>query len=295
MESSVPPAREARPPSAEARAAIADGWRRARRAHRNLTLTLEGFTDDVLGLLHRSRLRLGLPLEEDALREDATALHYEDLYLARLCEQGNEPAWQLLVERYAPDLRAVLRRNWDAAEAETVAAEVLSSVSLAPADGRSRTRLGTYDGTGPLWAWLATIGFRTARHRWRRRREVPIESANEQVAPPAAPSEPELTDQVDRFVDALRETWRRLEPRERLVLGWKHGDGLPQKAIARLLGTSEPTVSRLVARAIAKLQGALSRLSEEGLPSDPALWTRLERALTSFLERTHALRPPDVE
>ncbi len=273
---------------------IERGWRQAQRAHANLALPLDDFIADIGTLIARSRARLSLPMDDAALCADAKRLHFEDLYLARLCERGDERGWTAFVERYEPDLRSVLRRHCDASEAESVTAEVLSEVALAPPSGQARTRLGTYDGTGPLWAWLATIGVRTARGRWRRRREVALEQVGDTPAEPEQ-SRPELDDQVVVFLEALRAGWAQLERNERLALGWKHRDGLAQRAIAKLLGVSEPTASRLVTRGVAKLQGSLAAVAQKTGPPDAALWTRLEKALSGFLESSDTPPPLEME
>ena len=72
-------------------------------------------------------------------------------------------------------------------------------------------------------------------------------------------------------------------------------DGLAQRVIAKLLGVSEPTASRLVTRGVAKLQGSLAAVAQSTGPPDAALWTRLEKALSGFLESSDAPPPPEME
>jgi RNA polymerase sigma factor (sigma-70 family) len=276
------------------RRAVAQGWSRARRVHAPLDLPEAEYEADVIRLLERSRARLGLDLDIRTLATEVANLHHEDLYLARLCERGDERAWRAFVARFEPDLRAVLGRRSDPGEAETVTAEVLSEVALAPPRGGSRTRLGTYEGTGPLWAWLATFGVRALRARWRGRRERLWAVPPESTAPPAPPV-PETEEAVRAFVAGLRAGWAQLEKAERWALGWKHRDGLPQRTIGRLLGVSEPTVSRLVSRGTTKLRSALAAGHPEADPTEPTRWTRLEHALSIFLESSDVPPPPSVE
>ena len=255
----------------------------------------DAFAADVAELALRARARLGLGAETEALVAAVSSLHFEDLYLARLCEHGVEAAWAALLERYAPDLAGVLRRECGGAEAEAIATEVLADLSLPRRDGSSRTRIGRYDGSGPLWAWLATIGLRLLRRRRHRGRlEVQREGLEERASAPLHPA-PEVADDVDAFVGALRRSWATLEPAERLAICWKFRDGLAQNVIARLLSVSEPTVSRLVARGIAKLRGAVAGRRRDGDAPDPALWTRLEKELSEHLERSGESPPPSVE
>lgn len=267
---------------------LARGWRRARAAHRNLALPLEAFAADVQDLIRRGRARLGLPFDATVLRAEIGRLHFEDLYLARLCERGDEQAWRNLVARYQPDLESVLRRECSAADAEAVAAEVLSEAASPTKRAGARTQLGTYEGAGPLWAWFATIGIRKARRR-RKAREVSL--ADTDVVDDVQPASTSDEEDVDRFAHALRDAWSQLDDQERLALTWKHRDRLAQRAIARLLGVSEPTVSRLVARAVAKIRGSVAGST----PPTAGTWTRLEQVLSAHLERSPTERPPKVK
>ena len=59
------------------------------------------------------------------------------------------------------------------------------------------------------------------------------------------------------MADALTGAWSRLTTRERLALALKYRDGLTQRSVARILGVGEPRVSRLVRRALEKIEGPL--------------------------------------
>ena len=259
-------------------AALEERWRTAATAHRSLALPLAEFVEDLLQLWARGKQRLGLAMDASALRADIDRIHYEDLYLARLCERGDESAWRAFHTRYHPDLCGVLTRHVRAEQADEVASAVIADAALPPAKKADRTLLGTYEGSGPLWAWLATIAIRRVRKGWRRR-EAPLEAAGEpEVA--AAPPATDLDAESQRFLRLLRAAWQALEPREALAVRWKHRDGLSQRQVARLLDTSEPTVSRIVGRAIAKLQGHLASAFPDLGAADDGLWARLEAGLS---------------
>ena len=259
-------------------AALEERWRTAATAHRSLALSFVDFVADLLQLWTRGKQRLGLSTDADVLRADIDRIHYEDLYLARLCERGDESAWRAFSARYHPDLCGVLARHVRAEQADEVASAVIADAALPPAKKADRTLLGTYEGSGPLWAWLATIAIRRVRKGWRRR-EAPLETAGEpEVAAP--PPATDLDAESKRFLRLLRAAWQALEQREALAVQWKHRDGLSQRQVARLLDTSEPTVSRLVGRAIAKLQGQLAPAFPDLGAADDGLWARLEAGLS---------------
>lgn len=259
------------------RAAIESGWRRGVAALGRMSVPLEAFEADVVMLWHRGCVRLALAVDVGVLREDTGRLLYEDLYLARSCEHGDEAAWTRFVGMYRPRLEQLLSRHTRGQEAESVAAGVIADAALPPPRTPDRTFLGSYEGTGPLWAWLATIAIRRLRRTWRAR-EAPLEGAGEPAAHDEAPADAE----AQRFLHALHDAWQVLEPREALAVRWKHGHGHSQREIARYLKTSEPTVSRIVTRAIEKLRGRLVPALPEVDPVDAATWTRIESALAAY-------------
>ena len=263
---------------------LATRWRNAARIHRSMALPLESFVVDILLLWHRAKERQGLRPTEQLLRADLARLHVEDLYLARLCERGDAKAWGDFCTRYEPDLAGVLRRYGGAADAEQVAATVIANAALPPARKPDRTHLGTYEGSGPLWAWLATIGIRTLRRSWGER-GVSLDAAAGTPAPHAPATTP--SEEAARFEDAFAAAWACLEPREALSLSFKYGDGLRQREVALLLGVSEPTASRLHQRAIDKLRG---QLVDHALPQKgPDERAQFVAALTRHFERVRVL------
>lgn len=280
---------------AAVRGAVETSWREAQRAlpDPSASLDLDAFAADVLRLWQRGRRRLGLPDDVALLVTAVPRLHLDDLYLARRCDRGDPSAWRALMERHQPELLRGLSRHVDVGEAERIAAGVLADASLPPPRSPGRTMLGTYEGSGPLSAWLQTIGLRRAREPWGGR-ERPLHGTPEPVTTPGLPDS-ETRRRAEAFGDALREGWSLLEPREGLALLWKHRDGLTQREVARLLGVSEPTTTRLLQRAVAKLRGHLLGRLPGGPEADPGLWARLEQALVSHLEIQSSLRHPGTK
>jgi len=74
----------------------------------------------------------------------------------------------------------------------------------------------------------------------------------------AAPAEGAAEDRV-----ALAQAWTALSERERTLLSLRYGEDLSQAAIARRVGSSQASVSRLLAAALEKLQRAMGPVAAD--------------------------------
>jgi RNA polymerase sigma-70 factor (ECF subfamily) len=219
-----------------------------------------------------------------------------DLYLATACDQGVPDAWQTLERAYRARLHGLLRRRGASEnEADGFLAELPTLLFEPPADGRARTRIGTYDGTGTLFSWLAVVALRTVHHRRRDAAGGPaaIDSSMDVPTRRSLPASNAIGEEsARRFAAAVTEAWRTLTPRERLAVLLKHRDGLRQREIARVLGVGEPRVSRLVESGLARLRDAVRARIPETPPGtstpDSAVW----QALTDVLAQHLASLPP---
>jgi RNA polymerase sigma factor (sigma-70 family) len=256
-----------------------------RLAHGDLALSFQDFTDYVQPRLGRRLERSGLavaPLRVGTLLgADAAA----DLFLAAACDAGVEGAWERLAELHDARLRGLLR-HWGAtaAEAEQLADELPGELATPPPRGGARTRIGTFDASGSLAAWLAVV----ARRRWAdlaraETRGDPARPIGEHDPAPASPPLQKLVDDetAARLSQALAETWPKLTPREALALLYRYADGLPQTRIAALMGVGEPRVSRLLKKALSRLRAGLQHLMEP-LGNDHALRAAIERHMATF-------------
>jgi RNA polymerase sigma factor (sigma-70 family) len=259
----------------------------------------------------RMRVVASRRLEAWAQPADAEglALHLErlagaDLYLAIGCELGASGAWERFAREYGPRLVGLaVRRGADPAAAESHVADLLTDLASPPPDRGARTLLGTYEGTGSLFGWLALIlGRRIARSR-RPSREVAlpaVESGDGEHVRSTDPAEPApgpaetvaAAEAAARLTDALREAWTDLTDAETLALLAKYRDDLSQQAIARLLGVSESRVSRVVERARTKLASAIRRRFQRDGAPDAATWQALCAALTEHLSTEVVPVPP---
>jgi RNA polymerase sigma factor (sigma-70 family) len=259
------------------------GLREGRRAHPDVELSLPPFA----AALERSRSRA-----RDRGDPPGGPLRTADLYLATACDERVPGAWETLQSTLFPGLRGLLaRRGVPIGEIDDLLSD-LSGYLCEPAPGGERpTRLGTYDGSGRLFSWLAVLAFRRLGERRRERTRVAGEPADLALLP-AAPRIPlsALVEEetVRRFRVSLDQAWGDLTPRERLVVLLKFRDGLSQKDIARLLGVGEPRASRLVQAGLARLREAvafqLRSTVAEG--ADGTLWKTLRDAVAGRLARS---------
>ncbi len=191
-----------------------------------------------------------------------------EIYLAIACEEHVPGAWEAFQATHAEDLRrAAVRHRAPGTDSEEIAEGLIGDLFAPPAGGATRTRIGTWDGSGPLGAWLAAVlrnrfldAKRSADGETRRRevrRRTPAPGAAERPEDdPALAAEAE--EERARFEQRLKDAWEELTPSEMLALTLKFRDGRSQVDIAALLEVGEPRVSRIVASGIRKLRERMS-------------------------------------
>ncbi len=262
----------------------------ARLVHRPVELPFETFREDVLRLV-RERDGDAAPSEESIARR---AL--DDLYLARACEHGCADAWETMRRQYERRLVGLaMKRGARGADSETVVSDLLGDLTLPAPGGAARTLLGTYAGSGSLWAWLAATLVRRLGRRAARAGSSDIDAV---PAGRLAVEDPPWRGSVDRETAAaldraLTDAWRLLEVEERAALSLKHHRGLSQRQVARILGVPEYQVSRSVARAVTKLRAAVERtpgLDRHAADSGSG-WELLRQVLASRLASSPAGEP----
>jgi RNA polymerase sigma factor (sigma-70 family) len=226
-----------------------------------------------------------------------------DLFLAIACEEKVPGAWEIFQKTYEAGLRA--RASGQDGAARTVSDGLLADLYQPRVSGTSRTRLGSYDGSGPLGAWLHTVlrhGATDERRRRasesRRHREAGMRSSatgsDLTTDPVAVVSAQELR---DKFEQALYHGWECLSPRESLAVIWKFRDGKAQVEIAQLLGVGKPRVSRIVQNGIRKLRSVVTRDLAVEDDADLALaWQTLrDCAALHLAARPEGEEPPITE
>ena len=146
--------------------------------------------------------------------------------MARFC-QGDEGAFGLLYERYAPQLEIFLRRF---VRDRALAEDLLQTTFLSFVKARGR-----YVHTTGVRGWIFAIAANAGRDALRRqgaRREDPLGPQVDNLAgEPAAQSEPRLARALEEALQQLP-----VDQREAVLLHKMHGLSFPE--VATILGTT---------------------------------------------------------
>lgn len=243
-----------------------------RRAHPTVALAFEHFAQGMAG---RNAPRVA-----------------EDAFLALACDVGASGSWERLQQRYQRPLRAFLRkRGTSSSDARQLLDETWGLLAAPPARGGANTRIGTYDGRGTLYAWLATVVWRLLTDSWRARAGVTDlpESGAIETCPLQNPVHRLAEAETERLLaEALESAWAGLTTRQLQVVVLKYRHQLPQTEIARALRVSPPRVTRLLQSATERLRDAVgTRLRAEGIDVEEG-WPALFRTLDTMLSRSDA-------
>ncbi len=281
------------------RALVAAAHREARAAHGDLGLPLATFEERVVANAQR---HLGAAddgsADAAAVADHVRAAALADVCLATAADAGSDRAWTALSSGWRTRLEGfAVRRGASSADAVAIVQDLFGDLALPPSDGRARTLLGTFDGTGSLFGWLSIVLLRRLAGRARGRRTQSLDALEpaerDGAVPPrvAAPSDPredaEHREGIARFEAALTGAWGTLSDQERLALLFKHRDGLTQRQVGALLGVGEARVSRIVASALDALRTAARTVFSEdgGAPLPPDAWRALEAVVARHLAR----------
>jgi len=181
------------------------------------------------------------PEASDLKERDSTA----DPELLRSAQQGSKAAWEALYERYLPSLWRYVYTQVDGDR--HTAADIVSETFLAALHGLHRL---DPDG-GPLYAWLVGIARHKLGDHRRHVRRWPTNPAGldlQDLVPGEAINPSEGLEGAENRA-RVAETMARLSDEERLVLEWKHVDGLSAREIAKRTSRTEKAVRALLYRA----------------------------------------------
>lgn len=235
--------------------------------------------------------------EQGSLLDALRGLHISDLYLACACAQGLPAAHVALNARFLPKVDAAVTRVTGPGDAVAEVRQHLRERLLSSEDGKP-PRIISYQGTGPLVAWLRAAAVRTAlnsRRSARRRAHAEEETLAEG---PMAGGDLELGYLRQRhradFQTALAEALAALPTRERTVLRLHFVEGLSLERIGAMYQTHKSTVSRWLARAREEVLTDVRRrlaerlqLSSEELQSLlRAVRSQLDASISSLLPRS---------
>jgi RNA polymerase sigma-70 factor, ECF subfamily len=186
-----------------------------------------------------------------------SALHLDELLLARACAAGNDLAWEKFLTRYRASLYGTA---YKIARDESTARELADSLyaelyGISEKGAERKSKLLYYSGRGSLEGFLRTIVAQEYVNRYRStRRETSLDEAVE--AGQQFEAAPAATDPLadTRLDQAIAEEIKALDLEDRFLLASYFLDGRKLAEIARLQRVHESTISRKLERATASLR-----------------------------------------
>jgi len=278
---------------------LLDGARRLiARADETHSVTAEALLPRISSAVQKYLLRFDSTTSLHDIDKFIDELQANDLCLIVACEQGQEEAWNELVDRFTTTVRSAARSassNEDAAEdlAQSIWAELYGLRKRA--DGSPASKLAYYSGRGSLAGWLRAVVAQLAVDTYRKQsRLVQTEedadldrlaqeshgqvqarvAANVQNPEHAVSNKFAESDLQDALTRSITELWAP----DRLLVKLYYFDNLRLREAGAVLGVHEATASRRLTRIHADLRKRVAEIliEEHG-------WTKAE-AERSFSE-----------
>lgn len=262
------------------------------RAADSRSLTAEVLSPRVSAAVEKYLLRDEPNTSAAEINKFIDEMQADDLCLIVACEQGDENAWNDLVERFTNTVRSAARSassNEDAAEdlAQSIWAELYGL--RVRDDGRRASKLAYYSGRGSLAGWLRAVvaqlsvdSFRKLSKLVQTEEEADLDrlardaSINETPAfgsPGVQNPEQSLTNHFARenLQQALNQAVGELAAEDRLLVKLYYFDNLRLREAGVVLGVHEATASRRLTRIQTDLRKRVSQIlvDERG-------WTKAE-------------------
>lgn len=166
----------------------------------------------------------------------------EERELVDLSREGNEQAYERLIQAFTPALyRVVLRMASDPQEAEATVQEAF---------WRAWRSLGRYQSDRPFFPYLVTVALNIQRDRWRVERRIEdrdLDEAASEVQDPAVAPEVQLEE--SEMMEVLAKGIQQLPRPYRMVVALRYDAGLSYERIAELLDLPVNTVRTHLRRA----------------------------------------------
>ncbi|HMD36231.1 MAG TPA: sigma-70 family RNA polymerase sigma factor [Vicinamibacterales bacterium] len=168
--------------------------------------------------------------------------HAADVDLARLCERGDEQAWDRFVREYRP----LLYRAADALDRTGRARELADALY---ADLYARSLFKYFQGRSSLATWLrAVLAQRYVDALRAEKKLAPLDDRHDAASHESASSDPDRPRYLAAMQSALGASVGALADRDRLRLAMYYVQSMTLAEIGRLTKEHEATVSRHLAR-----------------------------------------------
>lgn len=194
------------------------------------------------------------------------SLHVADLALACACARGNEAAWEEFVRDFRPGMLAAASGAGPDAGRELADGLYAELFGTEERGGVRRSLFDYFHGRSSLRGWLRAVLAQRAVDRARASRRIePLPEPDTPGEPSVGPGTPEVDGErrLAMVRAALAAALQQLAPRDRLRLSLYYARELKLAAVGRVLGESEATVSRKLARCRAELRRAVERRLRE--------------------------------
>lgn len=188
-------------------------------------------------------------------------MRLDDEDLLRRCQQGDESAMEILVQRFQDRIyRLACQVLRDSARAEEAAVDALAAVWNRCGSWRGESRAGT---------WIHAVALRMildhqrARRRWWRFREL---DSTSELLPSAAQNVPDMVSDCEErrlLAKKLSAALERLSVDDRALVHLHYYEGLSLAEVAEILGVSRDALKMRLSRVRQKLRWIL-----ETCPSD---------------------------
>jgi RNA polymerase sigma-70 factor (ECF subfamily) len=221
--------------------------------------------------------------ESTDLSSGLETMNVEDLYLACALAHGDRRALAIFEDRLLPEIAGYVRRIRDSTDFVNEVKLVLSDRLLVGAAGHE-PKIASYDGRGPLAAWLRVSAVHIARDLIRR--EEARHESNAVAEPRARDIELDLVKSryAEQFKIAFQKTLATLTPEERSLLRFHYLEEMPVRTIARLYRLHHSTVARRIERARARILKETHRLLTDELELEPREFDDLFGLIESQLD-----------
>ena len=255
------------------------------------------------------------PLTPQDVFELLEQIQADDLFMAIGCAKGSERAWWEFDQQHRSYMERVARHL---AKTDLDAQEVIDQVYVElygtrVVDGERQSKFATYSGRGSLRGWLRTVIWHSIVDLHRAGHdEVSLDELTENVGEGAAhggfaeqPTDGESA-MIDRItmeryrkatLESIGKAFSTLEPHEKLLLLYYHGEGMKLREIARLVeNEASPLRGWFQRKSASREKDPSSRIHESTIMRWlEKCYARVLETFSSELTAKHGLKPEEVD